>query len=228
MDSGCSRHMTGDPSRFSSLSTIKGGNVTFGDNSKGKIIGIGNIGGNSLPLIENVLLVDKLKHNLLSISQLCDKGYRVVFESSRCLIENVIDGKLLFIGDRNSNVYKIDIDQNACVDNCLVVNVNDSWLWHRRMGHVSMHQILKISKHDLVNGLPKLNFEKDQVCEACQMGKQVKTSFKSKNFISTSRPLQLLHLDLFGPSRIQSLGGKSYAFVIVDDYSRFTWILFLT
>ena len=87
--------------------------------------------------------------------------------------------------------------------------------------------ITQLNKDELVKGLPKIYFEKDKVCEACQMGKQIKASFKNKNFISTSRPLELLHMDLFGPSRTTSLGGKSYAFVIVDDLSRYTWVLFL-
>jgi len=60
------------------------------------------------------------------------------------------------------------------------------------------------------------------LCEACQQGKQIKTSFKSKDAISTSRPLQLLYMDLFEPTRTLSLGGKKYGFVIVDDYSRYT------
>ena len=75
MDSGCSRHMTGDESKFAFLTRRKGGYVTFGDNGKGRFIGHGSIGNNSSSLIENVLLVDGLKHNLLSISQLCDKGF---------------------------------------------------------------------------------------------------------------------------------------------------------
>nr|AAR96003.1 retrotransposon-like protein [Musa acuminata] len=82
LDSGCSRHMTGDPSQFSKLTSIDEGYVTFGDNNKGKIIGKGTIGNKSNFFIEDVLLVDGLKHNLLSISQLCDKGYIVKFESN--------------------------------------------------------------------------------------------------------------------------------------------------
>ena len=92
---------------------------------------------------------------------------------------------------------------------------------------MNMNHITQLNKNELVRGLPKISFEKDKVCEACQMGKQIKTSFKNKNFISTSRPLELLHIDLFGPSRTTSLGGKSYAFVIVDDFSKYTWVLFL-
>jgi len=79
----------------------------------------------------------------------------------------------------------------------------------------------------LVEGLPKLKFEKDRICEAFQKGKQTKVSFKPKNYISTERPLELLHMDQFGPSRTMSLGGNYYALVVVDDFSRFTWTLFL-
>ena len=79
----------------------------------------------------------------------------------------------------------------------------------------------------MVEGLPKLKFEKDRICEAGQRGKQTKVSFKPKNYISTKRPLELLHMDLFGPSRTMSLGGNYYALVIVDDFSRFTWTWFL-
>jgi len=73
-----------------------------------------------------------------------------------------------------------------------------------------------------VVGLPKLKFEKDHICEACKKGKQIKNSFKLKNIVSTSKPLELLHMDLFGPSRTMSLDGNHYALVIVDNFSRFT------
>jgi len=69
--------------------------------------------------------------------------------------------------------------------------------------------------------------KKNKLCEACQKGKQVKNSFHSKNIISTSKPLELLHIDLLGSSRTMSLDGNYYGLVIVDDYSRFTWTLFL-
>ena len=97
-----------------------------------------------------------------------------------------------------------------------------------RLGHANMDLLNKLSTEQLVKGLPSVTFQKDKVCDACQFGKQIKSSFKSKKIISTSRPLELLHLDLFGPMRTASLGGKFYVFVIVDDFSRFTWTLFLT
>ena len=91
-----------------------------------------------------------------------------------------------------------------------------------------MSTIFALSKKNLVNGLPTLSFEKDKNCDLCQFGKQVKSCFKSMKFISTSRPPQLFHMDLFGLSRTPSLGDKHYVFVIVDDFSIFTWVLFLT
>ena len=90
-----------------------------------------------------------------------------------------------------------------------------------------MYQISKLVKKNLVRGIPKIKFDKDLTCDACQPGKQVKSSFKSKDGISTKRPLEMLHIDLFGPTRTQSLGGKHYGLVVVDDYSRFGWVFFL-
>ncbi|KAH9769110.1 hypothetical protein KPL71_011871 [Citrus sinensis] len=109
LDSGCSRHMTGNYAWFSSFTKIEnGGDVSFGDNSKGKILGIGNVGKVSSTLIENVCLVENLKHNLISISQLCDKGYKVIFDKFSCVIENSCDGKTLFVGNRCDNLGKFD------------------------------------------------------------------------------------------------------------------------
>ena len=90
-----------------------------------------------------------------------------------------------------------------------------------------MDLISKLSKKDLVIGLPKLRYKKDSLRNTCQLGKQTRVSFKSKNDVSTSRPLELLHMNLFGPTKTTSLGGKKYALVIIDDYSRYTWTLFL-
>ena len=97
--------------------------------------------------------------------------------------------------------------------------MNDNWLWHRRLGHASMKTLSKLVKKDLVIGFLKLSFDKNKICDACQFGKQVRNSFKSKNLISTSKSFELLHVDLFGPMDVLSMGGKSYGFVIVDDYS---------
>ncbi|KAL5578770.1 hypothetical protein UlMin_011212 [Ulmus minor] len=229
LDSGCSRHMTGDIKQFSNLEKKIGGNVTFGDNGKGSIIGKGTFGNSSFPsLIEDVLLVENLNYNLLSVSQLCDKGFKVVFETSKCSIIDSFSGKTIFNGSHFENIFTIDVSLAENVDKCFVSISNESWLWHRRLGHANMDLLNKLSTRQLVKGLPSVSFQKDKICDACQFGKQIKSSFKSKKMISSTRPLELLHLDLFGPMRTASLGGKFYIFVIVDDFSRFTWVLFLT
>ena len=102
-----------------------------------------------------------------------------------------------------------------------------SWFWHCRLTHISMHTLSKIIKKNLNFGLPKINFDKDKICDACQLGKQTRVSLKFKNIVSTSKPLKLLHMNLFGPTRITSLEGKRYGFVIINIFLYFTWVLFL-
>jgi hypothetical protein len=220
--------MTGDASNFTHISPKKSGHVTYGDNNKGRILGVGKIGTNSSNSIENVLLVEGLKHSLLSVSQLCDKGYLVSFDSQKCLIEHKHDINIKHVGHRVNNVYMIDLSIKQENNHCFLSKDDDPWLWHKRIAHINMDHLNKLISKDLVVGLPKLKFEKDKLCDACQKGKQTRVSFKSKNVVSTTRPLQLLHMDLFGPSRTMSFGGNYYALVIVDDFSRYTWTLFIT
>ena len=110
---------------------------------------------------------------------------------------------------------------------CLIIINEDTYIWHKRLAHTSVDLIGKLSRKDLVVGLPKLNYIKDRICDASKKGKQVKSSFQFKNIVSMFKPLDLLHIDLIRPSTIRSYGGNSYIVVIVDDYSKFTWTLFL-
>ncbi|GAV73194.1 hypothetical protein CFOL_v3_16681, partial [Cephalotus follicularis] len=126
-------HMTGDKSLFVKFESKEGGDVTFGDNAKGKIKGFDSIGNNKTS-IHNVLFVDGLKHNLLSISQLCDKDCRVTFEKDYCKVIDINNDQIKFIRYRHGNVYVVDIDYLQNVK-CLVSINEDSWLWHRRLGH---------------------------------------------------------------------------------------------
>ena len=100
-------------------------------------------------------------------------------------------------------------------------------LWHQRFSHANFKQVAKVSKLEAVEGLPKFGKVKKTICGACQIGKQTKASHQKVNVIATSRCLELLHVDLMGPTRIESLGGKRYIMVIVDDFSRYTWVEFL-
>ena len=199
--------MTGDKSKFTSFKYKEQGHITYGDNNKGKILGIGKVGKTPSTSIDNVLYVEGLKHSLLSISQLCDKGNEVVFNSKSCSIKGEKDNVTKFQGQRVNNVYMIDLDNISSNDaHCLISKEDDSWLWHRRIAHIHMNHLNKLISKQLVVGLPSIKFKMEGLCDACQKGKQVKASFMSKNVVSTSRPLQLLHLDLFGPSRTMGFG----------------------
>ncbi|GJV90968.1 putative ribonuclease H-like domain-containing protein [Tanacetum coccineum] len=99
-----------------------------------------------------------------------------------------------------------------------------SWLWHRRLSHLNFGAINHLARHGLVRGLPKLKFEKDHLCSACALGKSSKKPHKPKSEDTNQEKLYLLHMDLCGPMRVASVNGKKYILVIVDDYSRFTWV----
>ena len=173
IDSGYSRYMTGEKGLFTELEMKSGGIVTFGDNGKGRVVGIGKVGQPHSTCISNVLLVEGLKHNLLSVSQFCDNHCKVVFESSGCSIVDSSNSVVVY-GRRQGNVYLVDLcDIKA---KCLVVSSDESTLWHRRLGHVNMNNIEKLT--DKVVGLPKLRNKLDNECDPCWRGKQVRESFK--------------------------------------------------
>ena len=130
---------------------------------------------------------------------------------------------MIFKGFRHGSLYLVDFnDSEAQLTSCLLSKSNMGWLWHRRLGHVGMKQLNKLVKHDLVIGLKDVTFEKDKPCSACQAGKQVGKSHPKKSEMSTSKPFELLHMDLFGATTYTSIGSNKYGFVIVDDYTRYT------
>nr|GFB19629.1 hypothetical protein [Tanacetum cinerariifolium] len=112
---------------------------------------------------------------------------------------------------------------------CLLAKASSSqsWLWHQRLSHLNIAKINNLVKNNLVQGLLKMKFEKDHLCSACEQGKIHQKHHKSKTDFASNKPLYLLHMDLCGPMRIQSINGKRYVLVVVDDYSRYTWVFFL-
>ncbi|KAK2969253.1 hypothetical protein RJ640_028779 [Escallonia rubra] len=194
--------------------------VTFGDNSNGKIIGEGKLGTGSIS-IDNVSLVDGLKFNLISISQLIDSGHKVMFEGDRCLISHASDGGTL-VGKRDDNIYTLSFDaSDSSREVCLSVEHNDIWLWHRRLGHVHMDLIKKLLSKDLVKGLPKLReFEMSMMGELTFfLGLQIKQS-KEGIFISQSKYTREL-LKRFGLDNAKPRGfsDSDYAGCLVDRKS---------
>jgi len=189
--------MTGEKTNFLSLAATQGGSVAFGNGKSATIVGIGKIGESLSNSIEDVYLVDGLKHNLLSVFQLCDKDNLVVFTSNSCLVVNMDTGDIVLREKRHKNVYNVCISslpQNTLT--CLSALNDDVILWHKRLGHASLSLLSKLVSKDVVVGLPTIKYSDGKVCDACAKGKQVKSSFKSKRCVSTSRRLELLHIDL--------------------------------
>ena len=174
--------MTGDVTQFIILKLKAEGHVTYGDNNRGKILGRGDVGTKNSTTIENVLYVEGLKHSLLSISQLCDKGYKVNFEAYTCTISNENSGKVLFTGKRVNNIYLLDIIKSCSENECLLSKNDESWLWHRRLAHIHTNHLNKLKSKELVSGLPNIKFQNNRLCDACVKGKQIRTSFKSKRY----------------------------------------------
>ncbi|GJY02726.1 retrovirus-related pol polyprotein from transposon TNT 1-94 [Tanacetum coccineum] len=218
-DNGCSKHLTGNRKLFSSYKTYNEGNVIFGSNLSGNIIGKGTISNDSLK-IDNVEHVDNLRFNLLSIEQICDNKCRVTFSEHDSEITK--DGKVIGRGIRKKGLYVMKLGNKPKDKICLAMIDENSTLWHRRLGHANMCLIQSLASKELVRNLPKLKFDQ-HFCDACKIGKQAHASHKAKNIISTTRCLELLYMDLFGLSAVRSYGGNRYTLVIVDDYSRLIW-----
>nr|GEW62186.1 hypothetical protein [Tanacetum cinerariifolium] len=204
VDSGCSRHMTKNMSYLSEFKEFNIGYVTFrGGVNGGRITGKRTIKTGKLDF-EDVYFIKELQFNLLTV--------------------------LLKVPSKN-NMYSVDIKNIVPKESltCLVANatLDESMLWHRRLGHVNFKIINKLVKENLMRGLPTKCFENDQTCVACLKEKQHKASCKSKIQNSISQPLFMLHMDLFGPTFVSSLMHKKYGLVVTDDYSRYTWVLFL-
>nr|GEX51115.1 retrovirus-related Pol polyprotein from transposon TNT 1-94 [Tanacetum cinerariifolium] len=136
------------------------------------------------------------------------------------------DGKVIGKGIRKKGLYVMKLGNKTKDKFCLATIDENSTLWHRRIGHANMCLIQLLASKKLVRNLPTLKFDQ-HLCDACKIRKQAHASHKAKNIVSTTRGLELLHMDLFGPSAVWSYRGNHYTLAIVDDYSRYTWIRFL-
>jgi hypothetical protein len=178
--------------------------------------------------ISNVLLVAPLSFILLSVGQLCDLGLQYLFTPSEVVVSKMDDESVIFKEFRYSNLYSVDSSsKDVNLRTCLFTKASLGWLWHGRLTHVRMSTLKKILKKYMVRGLKDFVFENDKFCSACQVGKQVGNTHPTKAFMSTSRPLELLHMDLFGPTTYASTSGNLYCLVIIDDFSRYNWVFFL-
>ncbi|GJV57411.1 retrovirus-related pol polyprotein from transposon TNT 1-94 [Tanacetum coccineum] len=228
LDSGCSRHMTGDRARLINFVEKFIGTVRFGNDEYAAIVGYGDYKlGDTI--ISRVYYVEGLKHNLFSVGQFCDGGLEVAFRQHSCHIRNY-DMVDLLKGSRTTNLYSISLnDMMSASPVCLLTKASStkSWLWHRRLNHLNFGTLNELARKNLVRGLPMLKYDKDHLCPSCQLGKSKKASHPLKAENTNTEVLHTLHMDLCGPMRTESINGKKYVLVIVDDYTRFGWVRFL-
>nr|GEV77129.1 integrase, catalytic region, zinc finger, CCHC-type, peptidase aspartic, catalytic [Tanacetum cinerariifolium] len=173
--------------------------------------------------------VKGLGYNLYSVEQFSDFDLEVTFRKNSCYVRDTDDVKLIK-GSRGSNLYTIsveDIMKYSLV--CLLSKASNtkSWLWHRRLNHLNFGTINDLARKDLIRGLPRLKFKKDHICSACQLGNSKKHTHLPKAENTNLEVLNTLHMNLCEPMRVQTINGKKYILVIVDDYTRFTWVKFL-
>ncbi|XP_031108415.1 uncharacterized protein LOC116012881 [Ipomoea triloba] len=154
VDSGCSRHMTGDISELSNFKTKNGPKVVFGGNSSGQTLGTGDVKKNGL-IIQEVSYVEGLKFNLLSTSQFCDKGYKVVFSKDKCQVISKTNHEVVLTAKRRKNMYVVTwetVKPNTCL---IAKSKKDlSWEWHQKLNHLNFKAINKLARKELVEGLP--------------------------------------------------------------------------
>jgi hypothetical protein len=216
LDNGCTNHMTGEKDMFHSLPlTQEAEEIVFGDSGKSEVIGIGNISITDHQSLSNVLLVDSLSYNLLSVSQLCGMGYDYLFTNVDVKILRSEDSSVAFTGRLKDRLYLVDFTTSKVApETCLVAKSDKGWLWHRRQAHVGMRNLATLQKYNHFIGLTNVVFEKERVCGTCQAGKQHGVPHHPKNVVTTKRPLELLHMDLFGPVAYISISGSKYGLVI--------------
>ncbi|GJZ09327.1 ribonuclease H-like domain-containing protein [Tanacetum coccineum] len=191
IDSGCSRHMTGNIAHLSDFKDFDGGYVTFGGGAYGgRITGTGTIKTGNLDF-DDVFFVKELKFNLFSVSQMCDKKNYVLFTDSECLVLSPNfklpdENQILLKIPRQDNMYSFDMKNIVPKDclTCLVAKATseESMLWHRRLGHINFKNINKLVKENLVRDLPLKRFENDQTCVACLKGKQQQSLYNLGKF----------------------------------------------
>nr|GEU62275.1 retrovirus-related Pol polyprotein from transposon TNT 1-94 [Tanacetum cinerariifolium] len=225
LDSGCFKHMTGDRSQLTNFVNKFLGTVKFSNDHMEKIMGYGNYQIRNVTILR-VYFVEGIGHNLFFVGQLCDSDLEVAFRQHICFICN-LEGVALLTGYRGNNLYTLSFrDMMASSPICLLSKASKtkSWLWHRRLSYLNFGAINHLARQGLVQGLPKLKFKKDHLCSACAMGKSNKKYHKPKSKDTNQEKHYLLHMDLCGPIRVESVNEKKYILFIVDDYSRFTLV----
>jgi hypothetical protein len=191
---------------------------------KSKVLGLGKVAISKDRHMEKVMLVESLGFNLMSVSMLCDLDMIVIFGKYRCIVMLESDKSNVFEGFRRGDLYIIDFSTGPQPVTYLLAKASECWLWHRRLGHADMRNLSTLVEKKHIIGVEGVKFVKDHLCGACESGKMTRSKHHAKTIMTTTRPFELLHMDLFGPTHYATLTNAAslYRFVIVGDYSRYT------
>nr|GEY48126.1 retrovirus-related Pol polyprotein from transposon TNT 1-94 [Tanacetum cinerariifolium] len=224
----CSKHMTKNLKLLINFVWKFMGTVRFGNDHVAAILGFGDLQWGNI-LITRVYFIEGLGHNLFSVGKFCDSDLEAAFRRNACFIRN-LEGVDLLKGSRSTNLYTINLHEMASASPiCLMARASStkSWLWHQRLSHLNFDTINDLARNDLVSGLLKFKYHKEHLCPSCEQEKSQRASHPPKPVPNSRQRLHLLYMDLCSPMRIASINGKRYVLVIVDDYSRYTWVHFL-
>ncbi|GKE29932.1 retrovirus-related pol polyprotein from transposon TNT 1-94 [Tanacetum coccineum] len=224
----CSKHMTGNLKLLINFIWKFLGTVRFGNDHVAAILGFGDLQWENI-LITKVYFVEGLGHNLFSVGQFCDSDLEVAFRRNTYFVRN-LEGVDMLKGNRTTNLYTINLFDMASASLIFLmarITSTKLWLWHQRLSHLNFDTINNLARNDLVIGLPKFKYHKEHLCPSCEQGKRKWASHPPKPVPNSNQRLHLIHMDLCGPMRIASIIGKRYILVIVDHYSRYTWVFFL-
>ena len=189
---------------------------------------------NGIVSFDRVSYVKQIDHNLLSVSQICDKKYTVFFDDKGCHILKpgftIPEEWIMLSAPRVNNLYVLDMSQaitKPAQVTCFLTKATEkeSISWHRRMCHIHLRKMNHLISKELVIDVPVKGFQFNDSCVSCKKGKQKKKSHPLKKVNSVTLPLDRLHTDLFGPVKRKNVVGDQYCLVVTDDYSRFSWVM---
>lgn len=234
LDFGATHHVSGDSSAFSSIHPTSGSHVRSAGGQSHNVVGVGNadiqLPSGEIKTISSVLYTPGITKNLLSVGTLTDQHKTLVFRSNGCF---VIDNATLrvenFVArENNKGLYRLSGAQtNTKSEVHLIYPTSQAMLWHKWLGHFHTKGIQRMIHFEAVRGLPNLHFSR-QTCSGCQLGKHARTKIPKTTTHHASKILELVHFDVCGPFRTNSLGGSRYFVTFIDDFSRKTWIYFIT
>jgi hypothetical protein len=230
LDTRVTNHMTGARKAFSELDSRIQGTVKFGDGSVIEIEGHGTIlivsRSSEHRWLTDVYFIPCLKANIVSLGRLKEGGCRIYIEHRFLKIcdEHMRVLTRVLRGVNHLYILELSIDQLVY----LAARANkSSWKWHARFGHLNFPALQKLYKGDMVRGLPVIS-EVNRLCDGCIISKQRQVPFPTKSSFHAKEALELVHSDLCGPIKLATPGSKTMFLLMVDDMSRYMWLILLS